>query len=120
MKLHRLPLFLTGLASSNPSFTWYDGWLAIVLDALFFLVPSSDEEGLKMSILHTLAPVRLVFYSASSYAAGQHAGVLAARDLPGGGLRRSPWHRQSLEHQHGLGPLYYPKPRVVRSAGDDL
>ncbi|GBP67574.1 hypothetical protein EVAR_98628_1 [Eumeta japonica] len=35
-------------------------------------------------------------------------GVLTARDLPCGGLRRSPRHRQSLEHQHGLGPCYYP------------
>ncbi|GBP41691.1 hypothetical protein EVAR_24051_1 [Eumeta japonica] len=34
--------------------------------------------------------------------------VLTARDLPCGGFRRSPRHRQSLEHQNGLGPFYYP------------
>ncbi|GBP56616.1 hypothetical protein EVAR_33247_1 [Eumeta japonica] len=54
-------------------------------ECLFFFSPLATRRRLKMSILHTLAPVRLEVYSASPCAAGQHARVLTARDLPCGG-----------------------------------
>ncbi|GBP67546.1 hypothetical protein EVAR_98599_1 [Eumeta japonica] len=67
-----------------------------------------------MSILHTLAPVRLGVCSASPYTVGQHARVLAARDLLCGGSVKGILSAQEVTGTPAqVGPIRYLDARAV-------
>ncbi|GBP50338.1 hypothetical protein EVAR_102307_1 [Eumeta japonica] len=71
---------------------------------IFFFLPSCDEEEVKMSILHTLAPsvetsqmTSQTTLIASPSAAGRHMRVPTARDMRDDAWWKSSRHRMSQE-----------------------